>query len=32
MNFFLGILYVCNGGWILTKSQKEIHIAMQHIN
>ena len=60
MNFFLGILYVCNGGWILTvvralinfrhltnrhesytkskkniyldKSQKEIHIAMLHIN
>ena len=60
MNFFLEILYVCNGGWILTvvralinfqhltyrhesctkskkniyldKSQKEIHITMQHIN
>ena len=60
MNFFLGTLYVCNGGWILTvvralinfrhitnrhegytkskknlyldKPQKEIHIAMQHIN
>ena len=60
IHFFLGILYVCNGGWILTvvralinfrhltnhhesytkskkniyldKSQKEIHIAMLHIN
>ena len=27
MNFFLGILYVCNGGWILTVVRAHLSVA-----